>query len=149
MKKNGTAVFLMELVLVILFFSLSTTVTLRMFMTAHQQEQQSAQLSTALLQAQDIAEQFRARGTAFFTSSDAWKRTQQADGTTTYRLKADTLLMEVELRTEQATAGCSESGEVRVYAAASAEETTEQPSGEPLCRLSLGRYSPAAEEVAA
>lgn len=142
MKKNETAVFLMELVLVILFFSLSIAVTLRIFMAAHRQEQQSARLSAALLQAQDVAEQFRARGVVVFSSADAWQRSEQTDGTAYYRRSADSLLVEVELRTEQGQAGCMESGEIRVYAA-SAEQT-----GEPLCRLPLGRYSPAAEGVA-
>ena len=42
MKKSGSAVFLMELTLVILFFSLSTVVTLRLFVAAHQQERRRA-----------------------------------------------------------------------------------------------------------
>ena len=35
MKKSGSMAFLLELILVILFFSLSTAVTLRLFVAAH------------------------------------------------------------------------------------------------------------------
>lgn len=70
MKKRGSMAFLMELIVVILFFSLSTAVTLRLFVAAHEKERESTRLSDAVERAQDTAEQFRVKGTALFASSD-------------------------------------------------------------------------------
>ena len=52
MKKRGSMAFLMELIVVILFFSLSTAVTLRLFVAAHEKERESTRLSDAVERAQ-------------------------------------------------------------------------------------------------
>lgn len=58
--KNGTShihSFFVEIILVLLFFSLSAAVTLRVFAAAGQRAQQSSELSVAVVRAEDIAEQ--------------------------------------------------------------------------------------------
>ena len=126
----------MELTLVILFFSLSAVVTLRLFVTAHQQEQQSALRSDALELAEDTAEQFHAQGTAFFNSADGWSSAALEDGTV-YRFDGSDLLLEVFLRQESTVAGALETGEVRITGS---EKSIGR--GQVLCSLPVGRYIP-------
>ena len=95
MKKSGSAVFLMELTLVILFFSLSTVVTLRLFVAAHQQERQSTLHSDALELAENTAELFRAQGVSFFDAADGWNAAEQEDGSVLYSRLESGLRMEV------------------------------------------------------
>lgn len=140
MKKNGSAVFLMELILVILFFSLSTVVTLRLFVTAHQQEEQSTLRSDALELAENTAELFRAYGTGLFTSP-AWITLQETGEDTHYSHTADGLTARVSLHMADSPEGSLSTGEIVVYQAGSDGGT----SGDPLCRLALGRYVPAWE----
>ena len=54
---------LIELILVILFFSISAAVILQFFVAAHLKSEESAQKSAAILQAQQIAEGFQQTGT--------------------------------------------------------------------------------------
>ncbi len=134
MKKSGSAVFLMELILVILFFSLSAVVTLRLFVAAHQQERQSTLRSDALELAENAAELFRAQGVSFFDTADGWTAVEQADESVLYSRLENGLCMEVILRGEQTETGRLETGEIQVFAA--------NRQSDPLCRLPLGRYSP-------
>ena len=138
MKKSGSAVFLMELTLVILFFSLSTVVTLRLFVSAHQQERQSTLRSDAMELAENTAELFRARGVSYFDPIDGWTAVNQPDNSTLYTCKKNGLLAEVQLKTTATDAGNLETGEIRVMEAG--KENSGQ--GDLLCRLTLGRYSP-------
>ena len=138
MKKSGSAVFLMELVLVILFFSLSTVVTLRLFVTAHQQEEQSTLRSDALELAENTAELFRAYGSDWFASSP-WTSSQGTGDDAHYTLTTDKLVAHVSLYTASGRSGSLSTGEITVYPAGQ-EET-----GVPLCRLDLSRYVPAWE----
>ncbi|MCI8360054.1 MAG: hypothetical protein HFE86_01795 [Clostridiales bacterium] len=137
MKRHSSAVFLMELTLVILFFSLSAVVTLRLFVTAHQQEQQSALRSDALELAEDAAEQFHAQGAAFFDSADGWSSTPLEQGGTVYSWDGSDLLLEVFLQQEDTGAGALESGEVRITGS---EKSVSR--GQVLCSLPVGRYIP-------
>jgi type II secretory pathway pseudopilin PulG len=61
-KKQGIRIntFLVEIVVVILFFALSATVTLQLFVAAHNRQRESSEISAAMLQAQSLVEQFRA-----------------------------------------------------------------------------------------
>ena len=133
MKKSGSAVFLMELTLVILFFSLSTVVTLRLFVAAHQQERQSTLHSDALELADNTAELFRAQGVSCFDAADGWNAAEQEDGSVLYSRLESGLRMEVIWKGERTPAGRLESGEIRVF---------ENQRSDPLCRLPLCRYSP-------
>lgn len=53
---------LIELIIVILFFSISAAVILQFFVSAHLKSEDSAQKSAAVLQAQQIAETFQQTG---------------------------------------------------------------------------------------
>lgn len=135
MKKNGSAIFLMELVLVILFFSLSTVVTLRLFVTAHQQEEQSTLRSDALELAENTAELFRTYGTGLFSASE-WTASRQSDEESCYTLVTGGLVAHVSLHTAITRDGCLSTGEIAVY------QENRDESAAPICRLSLGRYVP-------
>lgn len=55
-KRNA---FLVEIVIVILFFSISVSVILQLFVAAHQKSQQSRDTNVAMIKAQEIAEGFQ------------------------------------------------------------------------------------------
>ena len=57
MKKYQGNILLIELLIVILFFSLSQVVMVRVFASAHEKSHDSVQLRHALMACQDIAEQ--------------------------------------------------------------------------------------------
>ncbi|MDF1494713.1 hypothetical protein [Caproiciproducens sp. CPB-2] len=61
MKRNAVQVnsFFVEIILVILFFAVSVTVTLQLFVQADNRARQSSDLSVAVIQAENIAEQVR------------------------------------------------------------------------------------------
>lgn len=131
MRKSGSAVFLMELVVVLLFFSLSAAVTLRLFVAAYETDRMSEQVSDALERAEDAAERYRAGGRSAFLQG--WTAQDQADGTCLYIREDGTYRLEVRLRILDQAAGDLETGEVRVY-------DRVQPA-EPLCELPLARYT--------
>ncbi|MBW7572935.1 hypothetical protein [Caproiciproducens faecalis] len=62
MKRTSVPVnsFFVEMILVILFFAISVTVTLQLFVQANNRAHQSSDLSTAVIQAENIAEQVSA-----------------------------------------------------------------------------------------
>lgn len=129
----------MELTLVILFFSLSAVVTLRLFVTARQQEQLSALRSDAMELAENTAEQVHAQGASFFDSQNGWTITsQEKDGSVyTYTHDGSGLKLEVFLKQEKTGAGTLEIGEVRVTGS---DQSGGQ--GQMLCCLPVGRYTP-------
>jgi type II secretory pathway pseudopilin PulG len=61
MKRNPTQInsFFIEIILVILFFSISVAVTLQLFVTAKNRAQQSSELNVAVIKAENIAEQVK------------------------------------------------------------------------------------------
>jgi hypothetical protein len=131
MKRYGSAVFLMELIVVILFFSLSVVVTLRMFVTSHIMDEQSEQITGALVCAQNVAEQFKASGTGMFGSD--WTKSASSDGSRRYISTNDEgFSVEVILNTVSDSSGTMEAGKVGVYALSEPEE--------PVCSLEIGRY---------
>ena len=141
MKRHSSAVFLMELTLVILFFSLSAVVTLRLFVTARQQEQQSALCSDAMELAEDTAELVYAKGVSFLEKDAGWTVSEAPDGAEDahycYKYDDSGLLMEIYSESEQTAAGVLETSEVRI--------TGSEKSGSPgqvLCRLPVKRYYP-------
>jgi hypothetical protein len=61
MKRDSNQInsFFIEIIIVILFFSISAAVTLQLFVAANNRAQQSSDLSVAVIKAQDIAEQIK------------------------------------------------------------------------------------------
>lgn len=57
MKKYQGNILLIELLIVILFFSLSQVIMVRVFASAHEKSHESVQLRHALMACQDVAEQ--------------------------------------------------------------------------------------------
>lgn len=66
MKHSGVQYnsFFIEIILVILFFSVSVAVTLQLFVAANNRAQQSSDLSVAVIKAENIAEQVKSLSTA-------------------------------------------------------------------------------------
>ena len=62
----------MEIIVVILFFSLSVGVVIRMFATAYLKEKESARLNDAMISAKNTAEIFRVRGVSIF-EENGWE----------------------------------------------------------------------------
>lgn len=61
-KLKQTNTFLVEIVIVILFFSLSVAVTLQLFVSAHANSTLSSEKNIALMRAQSVCEQIREAG---------------------------------------------------------------------------------------
>ncbi len=139
MKKRGSMAFLMELIVVILFFSLSTAVTLRLFVAAHEKERESTRLSDAVERAQDTAEQFRVKGIALFASSDGW----------TYEIRDDLSALYTRVFEEGLTVTVLVTdGDAPSRAPRNRGDLRLQRDGHgPCCHLPLSRFVPFAEEV--
>ena len=141
MKRNSAAVFLMELIIVILFFSLSIVVTLRLFMTAYTTDKKSSELNEALIQAQSTAEQFRVYGLDMFTQQESWINSQPDTSGTYLYTRSDGgetgLVYKVFVRIEKGF----ESGEIQVYSLRTPDEGV-------LCELEIARYDSVNNEVA-
>lgn len=56
-SQNSVNSFFVEIIIVILFFTISVSVTLQLFVAANNRAQQSSDLSTAVVKSEDIAEQ--------------------------------------------------------------------------------------------
>ena len=59
-KRGGAGLLLTELLIAVMFFSLASAICLRLFVAAHQSSVHSAELSRAVIEAQNIAETFKA-----------------------------------------------------------------------------------------
>ena len=59
MRNSRSSLFLMELVIVILFFSLARAVCVKLFVKAHQMDQNKGNMNHAMIWIQNYAEQFR------------------------------------------------------------------------------------------
>ena len=138
MKRSGPFIFLTELMIVILFFSFSVVITLQLFMTAHAKEKESSYLSEALIEAQNTAEIFRARGFEIF-SEGGWIEQELSENSRkfTNEIKGTKLIVEVSLTTENMPGGSMDFGEVQVCVAGKED---------PLCALDLARYNVSGEE---
>ena len=134
MKKSGSLIFLMELIVVLLFFSLSVVVTLRLFITANNKTQQSSYINTALTETQNVVEQFRVKGISVF-SPDIWTERHTDDGRSVYNYEntEESLFIEVSLTSDKLPGGIMYTGDVRAY---EINKTDEE-----LCVLELARYS--------
>lgn len=74
--------FFIEIIIVILFFAISVSVTLQLFVTANSRAQQSSDLSVAVIKAENIAEQIKSlpSADALPKELEAAKRTGSGDG---------------------------------------------------------------------
>lgn len=61
-KRGGSALLLAEIMLAIMFFALSVTVSLRLFVSAREYISRSDDISHAVIESQSIAESFKATG---------------------------------------------------------------------------------------
>jgi hypothetical protein len=90
MKVSKTAIFLFELRVVILVFSLAAAVCARIFSSAYQFSEDSKALTMAVLKAESIAEEFKAgnapEGDLLFDQN--WKSTEDEDAAA-YFITAD------------------------------------------------------------
>lgn len=86
MKGTGRVnTFLVEIIVVILFFSLSAAVTLQVFAATHTKGQQSVDLNKAVTLAQQLTEQYRADG-----DQNEWCTSPELEGKNTiYTLQYD------------------------------------------------------------
>jgi type II secretory pathway pseudopilin PulG len=150
----------MELLVVILFFSLSVSVLFRLFVSAYARQQESGRLDGALLAAQSMAERYRAAGLVMF-----------ADGETTYSETAfgggsganAGYRLETELTLERTVTGWFIHGTIKAYAAPVSDDEdssndennskdTSDTGGhaetEPLFVVDIGRYISSASMTA-
>ena len=85
MNRSKTSLFLMELIIAILFFSLSCAVCIQLFFKAHHVSRKSEDLSSAVLWCENVAELFRgcdgdmAEMTALLEDTDHFRITTDAD----------------------------------------------------------------------
>ncbi|MGN0413351.1 MAG: hypothetical protein ACI4FV_09970 [Lachnospiraceae bacterium] len=85
MNRSKTSLFLMELIIAILFFSLACAVCIQLFFKAHQVSRKSEDLSSAVLWCENVAELFRgcdgdmAEMTALLVDTDHFQITTNAD----------------------------------------------------------------------
>ena len=151
MKRSGSIVFLMELIVVILFFSLSAVVTLQLFVAAHHNGRKSAIISDALNRAQSVAEKFQAEGSSSF-SGNGWeagdKNINSAGNERWFRFMYQTeggedVEIFVRIETESTDFGQLEQGDVRVSFLSDSSDSDD--SKNQLCTLEIARYTPNAE----
>lgn len=151
--KTKLNAFLVELIIVILFFALSCAVVVQLFASAHQSEELSNRKSRAMLQAQQWAEQVQASSSpddviqvfSAFEQEEAggavrlsavfgedWNVAGEGEGS--YRV-------ECTVRQTASSAGCLVEVDLEIHDC-TAKQTL-------LCALDLGRYFPAAGELPA
>lgn len=140
MKSAGkTNTLLMELIIVILFFSLSAVITLQLFVTAHEQSTLSHDKTMALLRAQNVAEELRADESSVLTGfseleEDRYMICYNEDWEPSGETGAYEMSVQVERKPSEY--GTMMELDVRV-----------NKGGQELCSLQTSRYLPAKEDV--
>ena len=142
LRKSGSAVFLMEMMVVILFFSLSVMIIFRLFVSAHLNGEDSMRLNYSLLEAKNAVELFKANGTDIFDDG-SWTAEKNPE-TGIYRytknspeggVATSAYILEMKLTKEATPLGMYESGEMRAYAYVNGI-----PEGDPFLILQIGHY---------
>lgn len=132
-QRQKSNVMLMELIIVILFFSIATTITLQVFVLAHQRSNESLRMTYALNEAQDWAEQLSAsRNPEALLQETGWKGGEGA-----YELKSldDKYTLVLNTSKEQTAAGEMLTARIEVY--------DDVPADRPLLvSLSVKHYLP-------
>lgn len=75
-RMGKTRAFLVEFILVILFFSISAVITLQLFVAANEKSTLSSEKTAAYLKMQTMAEEIKGKGTYFesyFSAANGWK----------------------------------------------------------------------------
>ncbi len=128
---------LVEMILVIFFFSLLSAITLQMFASAYSQSKRSQVLSVLTVEAQELAEQFKGGlppEKASFTKVNNGGFYQIFYDKDLNRVQSGgEYMMELYYYTEAAAGGEHLTGRVTVYA---------QSNSENLFELKLGNYQP-------
>jgi len=131
----------MEMMVIILFFSLSVMIIFRLFVSAHIGDQESIRLNDSLLEAKNTVELFKANGAEIF-KGDGWELQPLVARTGIYYIKstpgsspATAYILEVVLDEEITPLGVYEFGEIRAYA-----DVDGVPEGEPFLVLQIGHY---------
>lgn len=129
-KRNN--VVLLELIIVLLFFAISTTIILQVFVHAYQRSNESSRISEAIISAEDWAERISISGDPEGMLVDAgWTKTDE--GYVMYF--ANELTIEISMEKSQGDAGMFLDMTIEVY--------NESPAERPLLvALPLKRYIP-------
>lgn len=133
--------FFIEIILVILFFAISVTVTLQLFVAANNRAQQSSDLSVAVIQAENIAEQVFSLSSPDQLPASLQTARQETDGT--YRIGYDKewkqtdsdprYVVNVALKKTPSAGGTMVGADITVR---------RQNGGKEICRLSSAKYLP-------
>ena len=134
MKKSGSVVFFMELMVVVLFFSIAIVIVLRLFTTSHLNERKSAVLTTAVIEMQNTAELFKIHGFDMFPENGWIESDLAVNGRSFTKQQEDPgVIFKVNLSTENAAGGELDTGEIKAYRSGEEDQ-------DPLCSMKLSRY---------
>ena len=135
MKKSGSVVFFMELMVVIMFFAVSTVVILRLFMIGYLNERKSSALSEAMIEMQNTIEGFRAEGFDALLAN-GWSEMEDtaAERRFTKNEEDSRISYRITLTTESRAGGERDFGEISAY-------ITNDAEGGPICSMKMSRYS--------
>ena len=131
----------MEMMVIILFFSLSVMIIFRLFVSAHIGDQESTRINNSLLEAKNTVELFKANGSDIFGGGE-WELTEGQTGDYYIYKKSSSdsspttaYILEVELSGETTPLGIYETGEIRAYV-----DVDGVAEGEPFLVLQIGHY---------
>ena len=151
MKTVKSRVFLVELILVILFFALSTAAVLQLFMAANRQSERSELRTQALVEAQNMAERLRnTERPQTVLDKEGWSAVASGPSTC-YTRRYDRAFQPsgegeivLSVTVEQQN---SEGGGTLLKMKVSVEDTADN-GGRTLCSLDADRYLPGWKEGA-
>lgn len=136
MHQGRRNILLIELIIVILFFSLSAVVTLQVFAKAHQRTAQSKLITQALIAAEDWAEQVCVSDDpAAYLGQNGWT---SADGASFQHKAFDLIDLTIEIHPEAREAGTYYRMQI---------QASDTLNGDVLTDMPISRYVPAEEGV--
>lgn len=141
-KIGKTRAFLIEFIIVILFFSVSAIITLQLFLAANEKSQLSIDKTNACAKIQSVAEEIRVNTEyldSFFSSANGWENdTRYYNEAFALGNKADAkYILRADISEQQNSAGKLISVELVFWKAGTAEAPEEE-----LCRLTVKSYLP-------
>lgn len=140
MERTPRNVLLIELIIVIFFFSLSAVITLQAFVRAYEDTQRSRQYTRALAVAQDWAEQlYAAKDPELLLQRADWQPMPGGNG---YASEQNDLHLSVSLEQESQDAGVTRRMRVTVLPL-----DGDDTQANPLVSLPVARYMPASQEA--
>ena len=134
MKKSGSVVFFMELMIVVLFFSIAVVIVLNLFTKSHLNERESSLRTAAVIEMQNTAELFKTRGFDIFPEN-GWIESEPAGSGRSFTKQQDDagVVFKINLSAESRAGGQLDSGEIKAYRSGEEDQ-------DPLCSLKLSRY---------